>query len=460
MSQLAILCIDDEQMVLDSLAMELEPKFPGLEVALLDQQDEAEDLVDELSDSNIEVAAIVCDYIMPGRRGDEVLASLHRKIPDARTIMLTGQSSLDGVTNAINRANLFRYIAKPWGSEDLKLTLEAAIDSFRQQRQIERANQELRELNENLERKVEERTRDLTEAHEKIREYVDIIDDNVLISRIDRDGRIISVSKAFCDRYGHEPEDVVGKDYWRTLYSHISDEDMQRIQNCLKQGQTWQGELEHVSSDGNRYWAHEIISPNTNEGAVVVGFTSILQDITDRKAIERMSITDSLTGLFNRRHFDTSLARRIKQGRQTDEYLALGMIDIDHFKLFNDNYGHAAGDEVLRKLGECLRDNFKRSGDMSFRIGGEEFAVLMSVVSTADARSSAEFLQCAINELHIPHGHSPTADHVTISLGVGLIHPGQATNSSSPYQFCDGLLYEAKRAGRNRMELQLMPSGK
>ena len=456
MNQLAVLCIDDEEMVLDSLAMELEPFFPDLELALLEKQHEAEDLVNELADAGIEVAAIICDYIMPGRRGDEVLISLHHKLPDARTIMLTGQSSLDGVTNAINRANLFRYIAKPWGTEDLRLTLQAALDSYRQEQEIRRANRELRDFNETLERKVEERTRDLTEAHEKIREYVDIIDGNVLISRIDENGNIASVSRAFCERYGHRSEDLIGRNYWKTLYSRISEAQMQAIREHIRRGEPWEGELEHVSQSGQHYWAHEIISPNTANGAVVVGFTSILQDITDRKAVERMSITDSLTGLYNRRHFDSSLTRRVKQGRLNDGHFALCMIDIDHFKQYNDNYGHGPGDQVLRQIGSVLQDCFKRDGDMPFRIGGEEFAVLMSVTGPGDARRSAELLQAAVNALEIPHEFSPTASHLTISIGLGIIRPEMNPEASTLYEFSDGLLYEAKRSGRNRMEIRML----
>lgn len=456
MNNLAILCIDDEEMILDALAMELEPYFPDIELTLLDNQAEAEEVAEELAQAGVDVAVIVCDYIMPGRRGDEVLASLHALLPDARTIMLTGQSSLDGVTNAINRASLFAYLDKPWSKEDLRLKLQAALDSFRQEREIRRTNQALKELNENLECKVEERTRDLVQAHEKIREYVDIIDHNVLISRIDNDGKILSVSHAFCERYGYASDELIGKNYWQTLHSRISDDQLELIKQRIRQGEAWEGELEHVARDGRRCWIQELISPNASSGALVVGFTSILQDITDRKAVERMSITDALTGLYNRRHFDAMLSERIIQLQRSQEHLALYMIDVDHFKAYNDHYGHSAGDEVLRQLGATLMQRCRDNTGLAFRVGGEEFALLMSFRSEAEVRQDAERLQAAIDELGIRHEASPEGGDLTISIGIALVRPGVEPSPDKLYKLSDSLLYQAKRAGRQRVAIEVM----
>lgn len=422
---------------------------------MLDNQAEAEEVVKELAQAGIEVAVIVCDYIMPGRRGDAVLANLHALLPDARTVMLTGQSSLEGVTNAINRASLFAYLAKPWGKEDLRLTLQAALGSFKQKREIERTNLALKELNETLERKVEERTRDLVEANAKIREYVDIIDHNILISRIDCDGMILSVSHAFCERYGYSSEELIGKNYWETLHSRIGDDQIESIKQRIRQGETWEGELEHVARDGRRCWIQELISPNASSGALIVGFTSILQDITDRKAVERMSITDALTGLYNRRHFDVMLGQRILQLQRSQEHLALYMIDIDHFKAYNDHYGHAAGDEALRQIGKVLKQRCRRDTDLAFRIGGEEFALLMGFDTEADMREDAEHLQAVISALAIQHEASPTDDALTVSIGIALVKPGTEPNADSLYKLSDTLLYRAKRAGRRRVAIEV-----
>ncbi len=459
MSRLAVLCIDDEEMILEALAMELEPHFPEIELTLLDNQAEAEEVVEELAAAGIEVAVIVCDYIMPGRRGDEVLACLHARLPDARTVMLTGQSSLDGVTNAINRAGLFRYLAKPWAKEDLRLTLKAALDSFRQEREIQRTNLALKELNESLERKVEERTRDLVQAHEKIREYVELIDQNVLISRIDQEGKILSVSEAFCQRYGYTSAELIGKNYWKTLHSRISDEQVDAIKRRIRQGETWEGELEHVARDGRRCWIQELISPNAADGALIVGFTSILQDITDRKVVERMSITDALTGLYNRRHFDAMLGQRIMQLRRSQEHLALYMIDIDHFKAYNDHYGHAAGDDVLRRLGNLLMERCDGGDGLAFRVGGEEFALLMNFDTEAAVRRDAERLQEAVNALGIRHEASPAGGDLTISIGIALVRPGVEPSADTLYRLSDSLLYQAKRAGRHQVAIEVMKLG-
>jgi DNA-binding NtrC family response regulator len=139
-----ILCIDDEETILDSLSMELSGRFPGVELELVQDNAEAEELARELIAEGLEIPVVVCDYIMPGRKGDEVLAAIHAIAPKARTVMLTGQSSLEGVTKAINRANLYRYIAKPWDRDDLILTLRGALESYVQDATIQRQNADSR----------------------------------------------------------------------------------------------------------------------------------------------------------------------------------------------------------------------------------------------------------------------------------------------------------------------------
>ena len=458
MSTLAILCIDDEEMILDSLAMELEPQFPDLELTLLDQQAEAEEVVEELQAAGVEIAVIVCDYIMPGRRGDQVLAALHQKIPNARTVMLTGQSSLEGVTNAINHANLFRYIAKPWSKEDLRLTLQSALDSFQQDRAIQAANQELKELNDNLEVKVQERTHALTEANRKIQEYLDIIDDNVLISTIDSEGHILSVSKAFCRKYGFEHEQLIGEHYWKTLYCNLDTAAVEQILEQLKRGESWEGELEHVAEDGTHYWTHEIISPNSSRQSVILGFTSIFQDITDRKTVEKMSITDAMTGLYNRRHFDAMLLQRVKHARHGDDYLGLCMVDIDYFKRYNDNSGHSAGDQVLRQVGAALAGAFNRGSDMAFRIGGEEFALLMNVKDQTDAELNAEHLRQTIERLAIEHQFGSDTRTLSVSIGLVFTPSGPGVEPKALFECADKMLYRSKQAGRNRATVGPCPT--
>jgi signal transduction histidine kinase len=158
MNKKIILCVDDEKIVLEGLRSELENKFKDpyvLEFA--ESGNEALEVIAELVGDGNHLALIVTDYIMPGLKGDEVLAQVHEKYPDSRQIMLTGQANLEGITNAINNAKLYRYIPKPWEKSDLLLTIREALKSYEQEMQ-------LREHQTILENTVKQRTHDLEQA--------------------------------------------------------------------------------------------------------------------------------------------------------------------------------------------------------------------------------------------------------------------------------------------------------
>ncbi len=165
----AIICVDDEPMILNSLRIELRDAFGDyymIEVA--ESGEDALEIMEELTEEGFEIPVVISDYIMPEMKGDTVLIEIHRMLPNTHTIMLTGQSGLEGVTNAVNKANLYRYLTKPWSPEDLKMTVEQAIVSFYQAQQLEQTNRELVQLNASLEEKVEKRTQELRLSNEHL----------------------------------------------------------------------------------------------------------------------------------------------------------------------------------------------------------------------------------------------------------------------------------------------------
>lgn len=164
MNKKIILCVDDEKIVLESLRSELEGELPApyaLEFA--ESGDEALEVIAELLEEGDELVLIVTDYIMPGFKGDEVLVKVYAESPDARQIMLTGQANLEGITNAINNAKLYRYISKPWEKSDLLLTIREALKSHAQEMRI-------REHQATLEDTVRQRTRALEQALAELRD--------------------------------------------------------------------------------------------------------------------------------------------------------------------------------------------------------------------------------------------------------------------------------------------------
>jgi len=169
MKKPVIICVDDEPMVLDSLKIELK-KAIGSECLIETAENGLDtlDLIDELLADGESVAVVISDHYMPGIKGDELLTCIHARLPDTLKIMLTGQADLEAVGNAIRYAKLYRYIAKPWQTEDLRMTVVEAVNSFLQKKklaeqhhQLEQMNNELASLNLSLEKKVAARTADL-----------------------------------------------------------------------------------------------------------------------------------------------------------------------------------------------------------------------------------------------------------------------------------------------------------
>jgi diguanylate cyclase (GGDEF)-like protein len=172
------------------------------------------------------------------------------------------------------------------------------------------------------------------------------------------------------------------------------------------------------------------------------------------KAHDGMTViagTDGLTGLANRRRFDEVLETEFARLRRSGAPLSLILIDVDHFKNYNDSYGHVAGDECLKKIGAVLDVSLNRAPDTPARYGGEEFAAVLPETEHEGAIAIAERIRAEIAALGIPHRESPTADHVTISLGI-ITHDCSAVGSPREFVLmADEQLYRAKSEGRNRI---------
>jgi diguanylate cyclase (GGDEF)-like protein len=182
-----------------------------------------------------------------------------------------------------------------------------------------------------------------------------------------------------------------------------------------------------------------------------------LQQISGRKLsrmnsqLERLSLTDGLTGLANRRQFDLTLQREWHAAQRNRYPLTLVFLDVDHFKNYNDNYGHPAGDIVLRRIGAVLTMVSKRAQDLLARYGGEEFVVLLPQTDPEHGCLLAEGIRQDVQALGIPHDYSEAADVVTVSLGVASLLPDRQCHPEDLLSQADQALYEAKQSGRNRV---------
>ena len=172
----AIICVDDEDIILEALKDQLGPFFENhFLIETSTTAEEALEIYDELVEHGYEVPVVISDYLMPTMRGDEFLIKIHEKNPNILKILLTGHANIEGITNAINNANLYRFIPKPWDRDDLILTVREAIRSFIQELEIRRKNIELQEINDNLEKLVDERTKELATANATKDKFFSII---------------------------------------------------------------------------------------------------------------------------------------------------------------------------------------------------------------------------------------------------------------------------------------------
>ncbi len=164
LSNLAIICVDDEAVILDSLKDQLKRQYPRCTIEMAESGEEALELLAELHLENSPVALVISDQIMPGMKGDQLLTEIHQKYPNVLKILLTGQASPEAVVNAVNQANLYRYIAKPWEEADLRLTVAEALRRYQQDIKLAEQNETLRQVNASLEQKVTDRTAELQQA--------------------------------------------------------------------------------------------------------------------------------------------------------------------------------------------------------------------------------------------------------------------------------------------------------
>jgi len=206
----------------------------------------------------------------------------------------------------------------------------------------------------------------------------------------------------------------------------------------------------HLVQDGEVYPVKGLQERNDYLESLVEHRTRALEEANFK--LELLSNTDGLTGIGNRRRFDIELDEEWNRARRTDIPLALIMLDVDHFKHFNDHYGHLAGDDCLRSLTQVLLKEVRRSGELVARYGGEEFVVLMPDSNVQAALETAQRIQRAVRTLALIHAETAPGI-VSFSFGVASLKPSPLHVPDELVRQADLALYRAKAMGRDRIEL-------
>lgn len=301
-------------------------------------------------------------------------------------------------------------------------------------------------------KRVEELTKTVAEEERLIEKHQQIISDYVITSSTDQSGKITSVSRAFCHVSGYSETELIGQHHRIIRHPDTPDHFYKTLWSVISQGHEWKGEVKNRKKDGNAYWVELYIKPNKDETGQVVGHSAVSQDITDKKRLEELTITDELTGAYNRRFYNQVLEQEINRAKRNRLWVGFLMVDADNFKKYNDSYGHQAGDEVLQSIVKVLNDGFRRGGDYVFRLGGEEFAVLFTTESKAQLFAVAERSRQAMFDLNIEHSGNAPHYRVTVSMGLMELDPDLNYVSEEIYKYADEALYRAKQNGRNVLE--------
>lgn len=244
------------------------------------------------------------------------------------------------------------------------------------------------------------------------------------------------------------------------------------VQFCIAQSQNGvdhEADYRALTAAGDYVWIRDVVHVVRDDNGEVDALIGFMFDISERKKTEEQLLTlqkqleeysykDGLTGVANRRMFDMVLATEWANAQRTQQPLSLILLDIDHFKQYNDHYGHIQGDDCLKHVGQALSRAASRPRDFVGRFGGEEFVLVLPETDEAAARHIAERCRQQVRQQRIAHARSAVSSLLTISLGVGTIVPGAHDRPLDFLNSVDKLLYQAKQRGRDRLEVARAPA--
>lgn len=386
--------VDDESYVLSSIAR----VFKGSRIRI-EPFEAPEAALEYLSREDAEVVA--SDYRMPSMSGSEFLERAAALRPGARRLLVSGQADFSGLADAVNYGSIARFVSKPWKVEELRrIVFEEAAAA------------------------IADRFLSALPPFQQ-----------ALLSLGSEEETLGAVGSFAMDRLGVETRRLDG------LPGGEREDGLPELAIADEEGRPGLvfagGDLGLFADAGAMPRARALLAVMARYAFLV------LRDLSIRGELQRLSERDSLSGLRNRRSLDEALEREYRRSARYGAELSVMLIDIDKFKDINDSRGHAAGDEVIRRLGALMLESI-RSIDVAARYGGDEFLIALPAIGAAKAEAVAERLRAALaDRLALPFP-------VTLSIGVADLREGMGSLSDL-LAAADEALYQAKRGGRDRV---------
>jgi len=400
----------DIKAILESLLLDVKIAKNGLEAI-------------SILNDNSNISLVISDYNMPQMNGLDLTKHIrkdprHTNLP----IFLISSEHNDELKIKLFKNGINDFISKPILAEEFKTKIINIFFNLKQMDEINRFNK--------------------------------LVDENIITSSTDKRGIIVSASSAFCKISGYTKEELIGNHHNIVRHPDMPSSIYEELWNTIKSGKRWKGEIKNRSKDGVPYWVSSVIEPIFDRKHNITGYYAIRQDITDKKRIYELSITDGLTSLYNRRYFNDMAYTIFTNTIRNNDIFAFVLLDIDNFKKYNDTYGHQEGDNVLINVSDSLKKSFRRNDDIVFRLGGEEFGIIINAKTKEDIETLVEDARKNIESLQIKHEKNPPSLVITASFGVSILEKNESLKYSLDdiYKRTDDALYKAKENGRNRVE--------
>lgn len=488
MSKPVILCVDDERIILNSLKSQLVHNLGDeFQIELAESGEEALELLEEFRANQKEVPLVIVDQIMGGMYGDELLTRIKAVLPETLSIMLTGQATAESVGKAVNKADLFRYISKPWDEDDFMMTVKAALQSHANQKELAQQECHQKILNQVLQLVLapipfeDQLTQSLAiiasthcfgslnrgsiylAADEKTNLVTvsqinngTVTDNQADFNSQDKKIRLLEIrtgETTNLSRYYRAPiilsDRVVGFLYLYVDTKHVTNRNTEGFLSSICHTLAGMLRLAQYNSalEKHNTALEGLIEKRTIALNQALRKQEQLNDILlgANQKLEYFATTDELTGLMNRRCFFDRADQEVSRSNRYHRTAVMVMLDIDFFKDVNDSHGHHAGDELLNKVAQVIKTSI-REHDLLGRVGGEEFAIVMPETTLKEAEELCERIRQAVAETEITLENTTVS--VSASMGISEIRPDEQTIGNAMIR-ADHALYASKHKGRN-----------
>ncbi len=376
---------------------------------------------------------LIMDLELPGISGLELVRRASALDQDLGILITTAAMDVSSALEAM-RLGAYDFLFKPFHISELAFAVEKSLE----RRRLLMENRQYQLL-------LEERVRDATAELRATKEYLE----NLLNSSVDTvltislDYTLTYINRGAGDMLGYSAAELVGQSITKVLPG--GEDELEALTVKLDRGPIRNHETTLVARDGRLIPVMVSVSRVRREDGEILSTLAICKDITQQKQLEselkEMTIKDNLTDLYNQRHFYQRLEVEIERAHRQGRPLSLVLFDVDRFKMYNDRHGHLAGDDVLRAIGEVVRECTRDCVDSGFRYGGDEFTVILPETEEAQARQVAERIRTTFAGRQF--------DACTMSLG--LISYRKNMNAQTFIRLADEMMYGAKRSGGNRV---------